>query len=186
MIIERSGFKGMSDVGQTEYFFSDHRIFPCYVRTSRSRSMSRFVFALVLLVMINFLFTKGQAVAGIVEGKLSPCPDTPNCVCSEDTASSAYIEALHFSGSPEAAWVKLKQLVVSSGGVINKEDRTYLLSSYTSRWLRFVDDVEFRMDAENRLIHVRSASRVGHSDFGVNKKRVEMLRGLFNQTSVSQ
>ena len=143
-------------------------------------------YALGLLLMISFLFSKAQAGVGVLNGQLMPCPNSPNCVCSEDSedsASSAYIPPFLFAGSVETAWANLKQIVVSSGGTIHSDENFYLLASYTTKWLRFVDDVEFRMDAENKRIHVRSASRVGHSDFGANKKRVEMLRELFTQTS---
>jgi len=133
--------------------------------------------------MISFLFSKAQAGVGILNGQLMPCPNTPNCVCSEDSAASAYIAPFLFSDSVDVVWANLKQIIVSSEGTIHSDEDLYLLASYTTKWLRFVDDVEFRMDAENKRIHVRSASRVGHSDFGANKKRVKMLRELFKQTS---
>lgn len=120
-------------------------------------------------------------MAGLMNDQLSPCPDTPNCVCSEDSSSPAYIAPLSFSGTAENAWQTVKYAVVAAGGIITIERPSYLQAHFTSRWLRFVDDVELRMDADNQVIHVRSASRVGHSDFGVNRKRVEKLRLLFNQ-----
>ena len=70
---------------------------------------------------------------------------------------------------------------MASGGTIQREESTYLWASFTSKRLRFVDDVELRVDADKHIIHVRSASRVGRSDFGVNRARVEMLRSLLNQ-----
>jgi uncharacterized protein (DUF1499 family) len=67
------------------------------------------------------------------------------------------------------------------GGKIQEEHDGYLWTTFTSRLFRFVDDVEFRMVSTDGIIHVRSASRVGYSDLGVNRRRVEKLRTLFNQ-----
>ena len=118
--------------------------------------------------------------------QLSPCPNTPNCVCSEDTSKPSYIAPLMFSseafnGSMDTSWQRVRQVIVTSGGHIEMEEQGYLWASFTTKWLRFVDDVELRMDADNHLIQVRSASRLGRSDFGVNRERVEKLRLLLNQ-----
>jgi uncharacterized protein (DUF1499 family) len=67
------------------------------------------------------------------------------------------------------------------GGKIEEEHDDYLWTTFTSRVFRFVDDVEFRMVSAAGKIHVRSGSRVGYSDLGVNRRRVEKLRALFNQ-----
>jgi uncharacterized protein (DUF1499 family) len=67
------------------------------------------------------------------------------------------------------------------GGEIQEEHDGYLWTTFTSRLFRFVDDVEFRMVFTDGIIHVRSGSRVGYSDLGVNRRRVEKLRTLFNQ-----
>ncbi len=67
------------------------------------------------------------------------------------------------------------------GGKIEEEHDGYLWATFASRLFRFVDDVEFRMVSIDGIIHVRSASRVGYSDLGVNRRRVERLRTLFNQ-----
>jgi len=118
---------------------------------------------------------------GLKDGKLAPCPNTPNCVSSEQTSTSSRVEPLTFNGIPEDAWQKLKSAVIDIGGKIEKEDTSYLWATFRSKIFGFVDDMEFRMDAKNRVIHMRSASRVGYSDMGVNKKRVEKLRSRFDQ-----
>ncbi len=140
------------------------------------------IVAFGLLVFVIALIPKGQAKVGLTNGQLNPCPGTPNCVCSEDGSASFYISPLAFSDSAENAWQLAKQAVVSLGGVIQAEEEDYLWASYTTKWLRFVDDVELRMDVDNNVIQVRSASRVGRSDFGVNRKRVEMIRSLLINT----
>jgi len=67
------------------------------------------------------------------------------------------------------------------GGKIEEEHDGYLWATFTSRVFRFVDDVEFRMVSTDGMIHMRSGSRKGYSDLGVNRRRVEKLRTLFNQ-----
>lgn len=137
-------------------------------------------FVLGLLAVLVALLPKGQARVGLSDGRLSPCPNTPNCVGSEDHSASHYISPLSFEGSAAGAWQRARQSVTALGGMMQKEEQGYLWASFTTKWLRFVDDLELRMDAGAHVIHVRSASRVGRSDFGVNRQRVEMLRALFN------
>lgn len=139
--------------------------------------------ALALLAFGIVLFPKGHANVGLVSGQLSPCPNTPNCVCSENTPKPSYIPPLVFSGddSMDSSWQRVRQVIVSSGGRIEKEEQGYLWASFTTKWLRFVDDVELRIDAGSQVIHLRSASRLGRSDFGVNRERVERLRLLLNR-----
>jgi len=128
------------------------------------------------------LMPKGQAKIGLVAGQLSPCPNTPNCVCSEDKSPSAYIPSFVFNDAAASAWLRANQVIVASGGRIQTQGPTYLSASFSTKWLEFVDDVELRLDADNDVIHVRSASRLGRSDFGVNRARVEKLRLLFNSS----
>ena len=116
-----------------------------------------------------------------VDGKLRPCPDSPNCVSSESDRPSSRIEPLAFQGQPEKAWSDLKETLREMGGKIQEEQDGFLWATFTSRVFRFVDDVEFRMVSTDGMIHVRSASRVGYSDLGVNRRRVEELRTLFDQ-----
>jgi uncharacterized protein (DUF1499 family) len=118
---------------------------------------------------------------GVVGGKLSPCPSSPNCVCSMDSGQAA-IEPLSFDGDPEDAWKRAKEAVARlPGAVIRKEEGGYLHAECTSFLFRFVDDLELLMDERARVIHVRSASRAGHSDLGVNRARVERARKAFHE-----
>lgn len=141
---------------------------------------------IVLFLIMPLLFTilscaSNPPKGGWVNGKLRPCPDRPNCVSSESDSASSRIEPLTFQGPPERAWGNLKETLQEMGGKIQEEREGYLWATFTSRVFRFVDDVEFRMVFPDGLIHVRSGSRVGYSDLGVNRRRVEKLRTLFNQ-----
>lgn len=75
----------------------------------------------------------------------------------------------------------LKTVILEMGGNIQVETDNYLAVTFTSTIFKFVDDLEITIDLTRKLIHIRSASRVGYSDMGVNKKRVEQLKQLFNQ-----
>ena len=110
--------------------------------------------------------------------ELKPCPASPNCVSSLAGEDSAHhVMPLSWSGDLAQAKAKLRQAVLTAGdATFVAEGDTYWHIEFRSRVFRFVDDVEFLFDLENKLIHVRSASRVGYSDLGVNRKRVEWIR----------
>jgi uncharacterized protein (DUF1499 family) len=117
----------------------------------------------------------------LVDGKLRPCPGTPNGVCSETTNPIVRIDPFSFTGSAENAWAILKPIIVENGGVVRKAEKGYLWATFLIPVFGFVDDVEFRLSQEEGVIHVRSSSRLGFSDLGVNRGRVEQLRADFRK-----
>ncbi|NTW51853.1 MAG: DUF1499 domain-containing protein [Chlorobiaceae bacterium] len=119
----------------------------------------------------------------LVNGKLRPCPGTPNCVSSESAKPGEHVEPLSVKGSPDKAWELLKQVVASMGGTVCNEEAGYLWTTFVVPVFGFTDDVEFRLDASAGVIHVRSSSRLGFSDLGVNRARVEQLRAGFSSRS---
>jgi uncharacterized protein (DUF1499 family) len=124
---------------------------------------------------------------GAVRSRLAPPKRTPNCVSSQaDTADAThYIEPLRFSGPPVPAWAALKVVVQGmERAAIVREEPAYLYAEFTSRLMGYVDDVEFVLDAQAGLIHVRSASRLGRSDFGVNRQRIETVRARLSAVGV--
>ena len=140
----------------------------------------------LLLLVIVALFILGHIsqsdqANGLVKGRLTQCPDTPNCVCSEFVPDAAhYIEPLFISaGDAAQTLVRLKTIIRDMGGSIQAEKADYLAATFTSSIFRFVDDLEIRVDTGQKMIHMRSASRVGHGDGAVNRKRVERLKNLF-------
>ena len=140
------------------------------------------VLFLILAVLLTVLScASSPPKVELVDGRLRACPDSPNCVSSESDRASSRVEPLIFQGEPEKAWGDLKETLREMGGKIQKEQDGFLWATFTSRVFRFVDDVEFRMVSTAGMIYVRSGSRVGYSDLGVNRKRVEKLRTLFNQ-----
>ena len=111
---------------------------------------------------------------------LAPCPDSPNCVSSLSQDVEHRIVPFSFSGNAEEAWQTLISLLqAQKRTIITEQSDQYLHAEVSSLVFRFVDDVEFLMFPDEQLIHLRSASRTGHSDFGVNRKRLERLREAF-------
>lgn len=114
-------------------------------------------------------------------GQLAACPQTPNCVSSQATNTPHAIAPFTYTDSPEAAWKRLTTAVLSEARmVIREESKDYLHAEARSRLFGFIDDVEFLQVADEKRIHVRSASRTGYSDFGVNRRRVERIRRAFS------
>ncbi len=113
--------------------------------------------------------------------KLKECPQSPNCVSSQSTDDLHRIEPLRYSGTSKEAMASLVVLLNSmKRAKIVIQTENYLHIEFTSALCQFVDDVEFVIDAQEKVIHVRSASRVGYSDLGANRKRVEKIREVFS------
>lgn len=136
--------------------------------------------AVIALFVLGYRSNSGD-VPGLAEGRLQPCPDTPNCVNSEFVSDAEhYIEPLVYPADQAAQVLsRLKTIIQEMGGSIQAETADYLAATFTSSIFRFVDDLEIRIDAEQNTIHLRSASRVGRSDLGANRKRVERLKSSF-------
>ena len=125
----------------------------------------------------------GTATAN--DEKLQTCPSSPNCVCSDDTSDSHAIEPFRFSGEAAAAWAALRAALLEEPRTrISKESDDYLHAEARSALFRFVDDLEFSLRSEEGLIAVRSASRVGYSDLGVNRRRIERLREVLQRQKI--
>jgi uncharacterized protein (DUF1499 family) len=164
------------------------------VKPSSLNSKNRSLFFLIALVLI-VLITLGIRVAfptlrtpfsgmrpdnlGVSSGKLVSCPNSPNCVSSQRIDDPHYIEPLTYQGEP-------KNAIAALTNIINSQERTkiiaaeenYLYAEFASRWMGYVDDVEFYVNPATKVIDVRSASRLGESDLGVNRQRIEKIRGL--------
>jgi uncharacterized protein (DUF1499 family) len=116
--------------------------------------------------------------------RLSPCPKTPNCVSSESDDVRHRIEPLRYRGSGENAFQRLKQVVLSLPRTqLIAEAGNYLHFELHSLLFGFVDDVEFFRRVDGDEIDVRSASRIGFWDLGVNRRRVEGIRAAFERAS---
>lgn len=122
---------------------------------------------------------------GLTDGRLSACPSSPNCVCSDETGTSHEIEPLRLAIQPADAWPLVAEAVRDlprTRIVSNSSD--YIHAECASNLLGFVDDLELHLRADEKNIAVRSASRLGYSDFGVNRRRVETLRSALRERGV--
>ncbi|MCC6160204.1 MAG: DUF1499 domain-containing protein [Deltaproteobacteria bacterium] len=120
------------------------------------------------------------AVGGVKSGRLAACPRSPNCVCSQDERQSHAVAPLRYEDDFESAMARLIEVIRSMHRTaIVRREGPYLHATFTTRIFRWVDDVEFLFDDAAKLLHVRSASREGWSDLGVNRRRVEEIRERF-------
>ncbi len=148
-------------------------------------------FAIVMFVIVSGIFSmfllsftsSPPADLGVRDGRLAKCPDSPNCVSTQAEDRDHWIAPLTVQKNSENGIDVLK-------GIVGKLPRTqiiekspnYLRAEFRSAFFRFVDDVEFYVETESGHIHFRSASRVGRSDLGVNRARMEQIRSLFQTT----
>jgi uncharacterized protein (DUF1499 family) len=151
-------------------------------RSKIMRRYDRTKFVVVTFLVSIIAFGCAGSVTGIQNGRLMPCPSSPNCVSSYETDASHQTEALRYTGTREKAIsAVISILEAMPEASIIKSDVDYVHAEFRSRIFKFVDDVEFQFVEASPVIHVRSASRVGYSDLGVNKKRMEQIRVLFQQ-----
>ncbi|MBF2008872.1 MAG: DUF1499 domain-containing protein [Chlorogloeopsis fritschii C42_A2020_084] len=119
---------------------------------------------------------------GVRDGKLASCPTSPNCVSSQSTDAVHKIAPLTYTSTPEQALADIKSVIQSLPRTkIITESNDYLYAEFKSALMGFVDDVEFYVDRNANVIHVCFASRLGQSDLGVNRQRVETIRTKLNE-----
>jgi uncharacterized protein (DUF1499 family) len=150
-----------------------------------------FVIAIVLLVVVavvagqlGFLQGTPPTDLGVRDGKLKPPSMTENSVSSQaalypDHPQRKYadIAPLPLKGNGPATLAKIKAIVEGMDGAnVVKSEPGYLYAQFTTKLMKYVDDVEFWFDPAANVIQVRSASRVGRGDLGVNRKRIEAVR----------
>jgi uncharacterized protein (DUF1499 family) len=144
------------------------------VNAGTDRTVVSFV---VLSMLIIGCSGVRPANLGMKDGKLTPCPSTPNCVSSQSSDKAHAIEPLLFTGTVSEAHAALNSIILSmKRAQIVTETDDYIHAEFTSAIFRFVDDTEFWIDQKEKVIQVRSAARLGSSDFGVNRKRLEEIR----------
>ncbi len=125
----------------------------------------------------------GLSGKGTAEVEFTPCPDSPNCCSSTETRADKSIDpiAIPSGMTPESAWEKCREVIQSTpgfSGFISEED-TYLHALFLTPLMRFPDDLEVLMDSHAGQIHLKSSSRVGYSDLGKNRSRLEAVRKAF-------
>jgi len=138
----------------------------------------------ISIVLLSFIFLIGCSRVipklGISRNKLMSCPETPNCVSSQATDKKHFIKPIHFIGTDQDAQDRLLKILESwQRAKITVVQKNYIRAEFSSKIFRFVDDVEFYFPStkiEKTIIYFRSASRIGYSDLGANRARIEQIR----------
>ena len=117
---------------------------------------------------------------GVTNGVLATCPSSPNCVSSFATEDRQKIAPLSFSDDPAVAFCRLTQIIRQRSDAMIIEERSDYLR-VELRTTLFVDDAEFLLDGEKKVIQLRSASRLGYSDLGKNRRRIKEIRAAFRR-----
>jgi uncharacterized protein (DUF1499 family) len=148
--------------------------------------MERMGFEWILApILVVFLFSgcsgSRPPTLGVKDNRLSPCPASPNCVSSQSDDERHRIDAIRFPTPATEGLARLKEIVLGmERSTLVREGPDYLHVEVRT-FLGFVDDLEFYADESQKLIHLRSASRVGYWDLGVNRRRVETVRAEFGK-----
>jgi uncharacterized protein (DUF1499 family) len=123
---------------------------------------------------------------GVHAGQLLPCPDSPNCVSTHAASTSERMPPLRFTDSPAAAQQRILAAIrrMPRTTVVTDEPG-YVAAEFRTPVFGFIDDVEFLIHGEAGVIHFRSASRLGYSDLGVNRRRMTRFRELYESLSAS-
>lgn len=142
------------------------------------------LFSMLVTVTIIAGCAGREPTLGVDSGRLTPCPNSPNCVSSQAAAGDKhFIPSIEYACSRQEARQRLLRIIrnTSRTRILAATD-DYIRVEFTSRIFRFVDDVEFYFPQEP-VIHVRSASRLGYSDLGANRRRIEDIRERFSSGS---
>jgi uncharacterized protein (DUF1499 family) len=138
---------------------------------------SSFILYVVVAVLTARYGTGGNLIDTM---RFEPCPASPNCVSSQSHHPKRHVEPLLYAGGRPEARQKLIDFLLDQKRVeITDSREDYLRAEFRSLIFRFVDDVEFYFPSDPKVIHVRSASRSGYYDFGVNRRRIERIRKHF-------
>ncbi|MEM7179796.1 MAG: DUF1499 domain-containing protein [Spirochaetota bacterium] len=151
------------------------------------------MFKILLTVLLTFLFSACSKEIKIHlrkdVSKLEPCPKSPNCVSSQGNESDKehHIAPIAYQGEKTMVKAKILQTLKKFPRVkIIKQTDAYVYAEFTTLIMRYTDDVEFYINEGKKVIDVRSASRVGKSDLGKNRSRIEDFRSKFKVLSASK
>lgn len=138
---------------------------------------------LVLFFILRWLVQQASPMPdnlGVVNGRLTPCPDSPNCVSTQATDELHAITPIAYEGETAAAHAALLAILQADPSfTILTDSPTYIHAEARTAVWQFIDDVEFTFDEAASLIHFRSASRLGYGDAGANRQRLEAVRAAF-------
>ena len=137
-------------------------------------------FLMIAMMTLTGCQKTAAETTGLKDGRLLPCPDKPNCVCTQDPSERHRIEPIRYDVTQDEAREKLLGIIRRmEQSTLVKAEPDYIHVEFRSAFFEFVDDVEFLFDDAAKLIHFRSAARTGYYDFKVNRNRMEEIRKRF-------
>jgi len=139
---------------------------------------------LILILIVTFVlylyWQNSQAPElGVVDGQLQPLGPKPNSVSTQTDIAEKRVDPLPMKESTASTIAAIKAAIENydfGKSAIQLETNSYIYARFITPTMRWVDDVEFWIDTESKLVHFRSSSRAGYSDQGLNKQRYEALR----------
>mgnify|MGYP001131745639 CR=1 FL=1 len=139
---------------------------------------------LVLWIFMSGCSGEPTRHLGASGGRLHPCPGKPNCVSTQDPDAKRAMAPLSFAGTKQETRDRILGIVrgMKRSEIVEASD-DYIHACFRSRVFGFVDDVEFLLDEDARLVHFRSASQVGTYDFGVNRRRMQGISERYNEVA---
>ena len=152
--------------------------------------MIKMIGIVLLVLIIGFVLLRWLLPAlsprpdglGVKNGRLSPCPDKPNCVSTYSNGQEHGMEPIPYDGDTRDAHQKISTIINDTDGTtLITSEPDYIYAEFRTPRLNLIDDVEFYFDEENQLIQFRSASRLGYSDLGANRERMEAIVAAYNQ-----
>ncbi len=141
-------------------------------------------YLMLLAIFFGCSGSRGERNTSASSGVLD-CPDTPNCVSSLAKNPKYRVEPFVLKNDPQTSWYMIQKSIGSlPRTTIVTQNDTDIHAECRSMIFRFVDDLMLRLSPSQGIVHIRSASRTGYSDFGVNRRRVENLRKILRQNGV--
>jgi uncharacterized protein (DUF1499 family) len=148
--------------------------------------MVRWIIALIVVLFVGFFIyvnisNKLPEGLGITDGELMSCPSSPNCVSTQASPEDLehYAEPIVYTGDRMKTQLSIESFMLGKGNAhLVSSTLGYVHFEVKSPLVGYIDDVEFYLPAADSVVHVRSASRVGYSDFGVNRERVRQIKDL--------
>jgi len=142
-----------------------------------------------IIILLSMSWTTDSSFSFSEKIKLDPCPNSPNCVSTQETRKRKRMRPIILKHTSEYAKKKMKLMLDDEDDFSNvtliEEKGNYQHYEFKTKIGKFIDDVEFLFDEKNKLIHFRSASRKGYGDFGKNRRRMKKIRKKYENSTIT-
>jgi len=150
------------------------------MKMNNTQSLASTLVSIIALSLMTGCSVLPQTPPGVYQGQLTPCPTSNNCVISDRRDAAHYLPAWETNQTPEQVKLKLMAILQQHPNIqIISHSEFYIHGQYRSDWFGFIDDLEFLI--EENAVQIRSASQLGYSDFGANKKHLLIIKKAFEK-----